>query len=163
MIPGPWTVQLDRSAQPEFPKGVSSSQPEGIIADLPHSPRALQPWQTWGLEDFTGFVDYQATFECRGAYTQFELDLGDVRHMAEVWVNGQEAGKRLWAPFRYDVASAIRPGTTNTIRVRVGNLLCNAMKPLEDRKEVFMGWAYEKSTPEQRTSGLEGPVKVRAR
>ncbi len=161
-VPGPWTVQIDRSAQPELPKGFSSARPS-LVTDVSHSPQVLQPWQAWGLDEFTGFVDYQTTFECRGRYEQFELDLGDVRHMAEVWVNGQAVGKRLWAPFRYDVASVIRPGTTNTLRVRVGNLFCNAMRPLEDRKEVFTGWAYSKSTPEQRTSGLLGPVRILAR
>jgi hypothetical protein len=52
------------------------------------------------------------------------LDLGEVRDVAEVWVNGKEVGARLWPPYRFDVTSALRPGR-NTIRVRVGNVVNN--------------------------------------
>lgn len=162
IIPGPWNVRIDRSAQPNLPDKFRRYQPEVPIDELSRTPRGLEPWQTWQLDEFTGFVDYEVSFECPKTPRQVELDLGDVRHMAEVWINGQNVGKRLWAPFRYDIASAVRSGV-NTIRVRVGNLFCNAVKPLEDRNEVFTGWAYSKATPEQRRSGLLGPVKVRIR
>jgi hypothetical protein len=45
-----------------------------------------------------------------------------VQWMAQVWVNGEDCGMRLWPPFRYDISGAIKPGT-NDVHIRVGNLI----------------------------------------
>ncbi|MBN1419513.1 MAG: hypothetical protein JXP34_12100 [Planctomycetes bacterium] len=69
------------------------------------------------------------------------LDLGDVRHLAEVRVNGTAAGALLWAPYRIDVTAAARPGK-NAISIRVANTWANAYQ----------------NRPEP--SGLLGPVRL---
>ncbi|MEU9355431.1 glycosylhydrolase-like jelly roll fold domain-containing protein [Streptomyces griseoloalbus] len=71
------------------------------------------------------------------------LDLGDVRDVAEVTVNGTALPPLLWAPFVADVTERLRPGR-NTLRVRVSNTLSNERK---------------KPLP----SGLLGPVTLRFR
>ncbi|MDT0398245.1 MULTISPECIES: glycosylhydrolase-like jelly roll fold domain-containing protein [Streptomyces] len=71
------------------------------------------------------------------------LDLGDVRDVAEVTVNGSVLPPLLWAPFVADVTGRLRPGR-NTVRVRVANTLSNERK---------------KPLP----SGLLGPVTLRFR
>ncbi|AUH39896.1 glycoside hydrolase [Streptomyces sp. CMB-StM0423] len=53
------------------------------------------------------------------------LDLGDVRDVAEVTVNGQELPRRLWAPYHVDVTDALRAGA-NELAVRVTNTGANA-------------------------------------
>ncbi|WP_413098623.1 glycosylhydrolase-like jelly roll fold domain-containing protein [Streptomyces sp. Inha503] len=71
------------------------------------------------------------------------FDLGEVRDIAEVTVNGGALPPVLWAPFSADVTDLLRPGP-NAVRVRVANTLSNERnKPLP--------------------SGLLGPVTLRFR
>ena len=48
------------------------------------------------------------------------LELGEVRHVAEVVLNGTDLGRRSWSPYRFDVTSILRRGR-NELIVRVGN------------------------------------------
>jgi hypothetical protein len=69
------------------------------------------------------------------------LDLGEVRDVARVSVNGKELAPLVWAPFVTDVTGLLRPGR-NLLAVRVANTLSNERnKPLP--------------------SGLLGPVTLR--
>jgi len=47
-----------------------------------------------------------------------------VHHTARVWINGEDAGMRLWRPTgrRHEIA----PPGKNRIRIRIGNLLNNS-------------------------------------
>jgi hypothetical protein len=60
--------------------------------------------------------------------------------MAEVWINGEPAGKRLWAPYRFEISGLLQKGH-NRIRIRVGNQVDNY---------------YTNPVP----SGLLGPVEI---
>ena len=86
---------------------------------------------------YSGTVTYKAEFELRSALSPLELDLQAVNDSAEVWVNGQFAGKRLWAPYRLDIASFAHQGA-NTLEIRVrnnmANLLLGLSRPLGLRK-----------------------------
>jgi len=75
--------------------------------------------------------------------------------MAEVWINGQPAGGRLWAPFRFEIGKWLRPGS-NTVRIRVGNLALNA---ITQYKNVAWSW-YKAPDDEALDAGLIGPVTV---
>jgi hypothetical protein len=58
------------------------------------------------------------------------LDLGEVRDVARVSVNGKELAPLVWAPFVTDVTGLLRPGH-NLLAVRVANTLSNERnKPL---------------------------------
>jgi hypothetical protein len=72
---------------------------------------------------------------------RWTLDLGEVREVAEIEVNGSTIGSRLWAPYRADVSATLRPGR-NRVRVRVTNTGANV------RGQVL-------------ASGLLGPVVLR--
>ena len=63
------------------------------------APRPLASWLDWGLDEFSGYVDYRTEFELDGAGGRLLLDLGAVKHMAEVRINGKAVGSRLWPPF----------------------------------------------------------------
>jgi hypothetical protein len=71
----------------------------------------------------------------------FRLDLGTVREVAAVTVNGTELPPLLWSPYTADVTDVLRTGR-NTLSVRVSNTLSNERK---------------KPLP----SGLLGPVTLR--
>jgi hypothetical protein len=135
--------------------------------------KPLESWLKWKLDRFTGYVDYTTTFENPAAACQrVSLDLGQVKHMAELFVNDQQAGERLWPPFEFDLTAALQPGT-NAIRVRVGNLMTNEMMQYADRGIMgTWGWGYAHGdytgglaapSPEELDAGLFGPVTVTVR
>ncbi|MGW0009815.1 glycosylhydrolase-like jelly roll fold domain-containing protein [Streptomyces tendae] len=113
-----------------------------------------------GAEPVTGplgsWTEHDELFSGSGTYTtdidvdaarldgrRVLLDLGDVRDVAEVSVNGTALPPLLWAPFVADVTGHLGAGR-NTLRVRVANTLSNERK---------------KPLP----SGLLGPVTLRFR
>ncbi|MBN1123607.1 MAG: hypothetical protein JXA82_01270, partial [Sedimentisphaerales bacterium] len=138
-LEGPWTIQIEPSIQP--PLEHKPAIPEAFIAPNRQT-RPLENWQSWGLERFSGYVDYSITIPVKSAQGHFTLDLGKVRHLAEVWINGQSVGKRLWPPFIFDVSKALQPGKENQIRIRIGNLINN-------------------NYGQEAESGLSGPVQLK--
>jgi len=125
------------------------------------SPGKTGSWNDYGLHRFTGFVDYESTFDLGNSYREVILDLGSVQYMAEVWINGENAGSRLWRPFRYDISGYIREGE-NSIRIRVGNLVHNEMCLINDVEESIHFWG-KTGIPllEDLDAGLFGPVKIK--
>ncbi|HEY3333053.1 MAG TPA: glycosyl hydrolase [Capsulimonadaceae bacterium] len=151
-LDGEWRVWFDPSGQPD-PAQHGFPVPEWITGD--GALRHLQSWLEWDMRSFTGFVDYEKRFTLDTGPTAATLDLGDVKHIAEVTVNGRTIGARLWAPFRFEIASALREGE-NIVHVRVGNLLVNAVTQYEDYNWKWHG----EPTDETLTSGLMGPVTL---
>jgi hypothetical protein len=90
-IDGPWKVIYDAKIQPvmEYPM-----TPPGEFASGVEKP--LEDWKAWGLEKFSGLLDYSKTISVDKAGKGMQLDLGKVCHVAEVWVNGKNCGARLW-------------------------------------------------------------------
>ena len=134
-IEGPWKVSFDPAVQPamEFP----IAPPAAFVAGIE---KPLEDWGAWGLEKFSGLLDYTKTVTVEAPDKDLVLDLGKVAHVAEVWVNGASCGARLWGPHVFAIGEALRPGP-NEIRVRVANLINN-------------------SYGEAAASGLFGPVRI---
>jgi hypothetical protein len=91
------------------------------------------------------------------------LDLGDVREVAEVSLNGHPLGILWNPPFVLDITSAVRPGE-NRLRVQVANLWVNRLigdaQPEVKTKYTFTTIpTYEANAP-LRASGLLGPVQI---
>jgi len=82
---------------------------------------------------YSGTIRYYTEFELATGYPSLILDLHDVRDAAEVWVNGRLAGKRLWAPFAFEITPLAERGR-NTLEIRVRNnmtnLICGSPRPL---------------------------------
>ncbi|MBT9333075.1 glycosyl hydrolase [Paracidobacterium acidisoli] len=92
------------------------------------------------------------------------LDLGVVREMAEVFVNGQQAGGVLWKPpFRTDITAALHAGT-NHIEIRVTNLWPNRMigdlQPGVAHTQTFTDYRPFRPDSPLMPSGLIGPVDL---
>ena len=80
-------------------------------------------WQ--GIEAirvFSGRLTARCAVALRKLPARAELCLGDVREMAEVRVNGQDAGALLAPPYRVDVTRFLKAGE-NLIEVDVTNSL----------------------------------------
>jgi hypothetical protein len=152
----------DQSWKPAVSLGVPPVKPWLDVPTemLAGAQRPLGSWLDWKLDRFSGYVDYSTTFTLgSGRPGRLSLDLGRVTHMAEVWVNDKKVGERLWAPFEFDVTSAVHPGK-NKIRVRVGNLVTNEMAQFADKGRLNLwGWG---AAPARKAfdAGLFGPVRI---
>ncbi len=96
---------------------------------------ALKPWTELGdttLNKLGGTGVYITYFKAdRSAKdVHWQLDLGDVRESARVYVNGTYAGTVWAAPFTLDFDGLINPGN-NEIRLEVTNLPANRIADLD--------------------------------
>jgi hypothetical protein len=132
---------------------------------------------TQGIKYFSGTVSYKKTFQYDINSNTFDgniiyLDLGDLSHVGEVWLNEKPLGITWTLPHRFDVTDIIRPGD-NTLVVEVANTWSNRLAGdaitgekftstnvrttnIKGLNKVQVPW---KEVPLIR-SGLFGPVKI---
>jgi hypothetical protein len=118
VIGGPWNIAFEKGA-PSIP--------------APATMPVLQSWTT--LQDtmaryFSGTARYETTFDVPADMansTNFRIDLGDVREMAEVYINDRLIGRTWSVPFELDIPSGILKPTGNKLTVKVTNLDANRM------------------------------------
>jgi hypothetical protein len=177
-VDGPWTVR--------FPPGLGA--PESIeLENLVSWTEHADP----GVKHFSGTATYVHEFElpaaASGANRLFYLDLGRVKNLAEVTLNGKDLGVLWKPPFRVNVTGALQPGT-NRLEIRVTNLWPNRLigdeqfpadcdyangalaewpdwmvkgEPrAEPRRVTFTTWKHYNEKSPLVDSGLLGPVKV---
>lgn len=154
-LAGPWTVsfQPGRGAPP----GIS-------LATL----RPLDAHPEPGIKYFSGVATYRTALSFpRGAARRGPvlLDLGEVGDLAEVFVNGQNMGTVWKAPYRVDIAPALRRGE-NQVEVSVANLWCNRiigdLQPGARKVTFTSHQVYGPGSPLRR-AGLIGPVRLLTR
>ncbi|RYZ95101.1 MAG: glycoside hydrolase, partial [Sphingobacteriaceae bacterium] len=151
---GDWTInfQKDRGA----PASVK-------INDL----NSLTENTNTGVKYFSGTANYIKSINApaqwfkKGMATW--LDLGDVKNLAEVVVNGKSVGIIWKKPFRADISSALKPGK-NTLEVKVTNLWVNRIigdaQPDVTQKYTYTTWDFYNAKSPLLPSGLLGPVKI---
>jgi hypothetical protein len=130
----------------------------------------LASWTTSadpGVKYFSGTATYARDVQAPAAWlrpgARVILDLGRVKEIAEVSVNGTPLGILWKPPFRADVTGALRPGP-NRLEIKVTNLWPNRMigdqQPSAARRYTFTDYkAYTKDSP-LLESGLLGPVTL---
>ncbi len=118
-----------------------------------------------GIKYFSGTAAYRKTInipaERFGENRSLLLDLGSVREIAEVRLNGQNLGILWKAPFRVDITKAAKPGD-NELEVRVTNLWPNRLIGDEQYPDNCQ-WdgIHLKQWPEWMVKGEPRPVKER--
>jgi alpha-L-rhamnosidase len=115
------------------------------------------------LRHFSGKGRYTIRFNLDPSYLKqnirLELDLGEVRDVAEIVLNGKKGITLLLRPYRADVTPWLQPGE-NRLEVTVTNTLLNHLVGAGMKKAVpFGGIAQE---PQLLPSGLLGPVRLLA-
>jgi len=115
-----------------------------------------------GTATYTKQIDAAAAWFRQGA--KIVLDLGNVKEIAELSVNGKSVGGILWKPpFRADVTSALKPGA-NHIEIKVTNLWPNRLigdaQPGAQNKYTFTDFPFYKASSALMESGLLGPVSL---
>ncbi len=153
-LSGAWTVQFD----PRW------GGPESAVFDqLVSWPQRSEE----GIKYYSGKATYHKTFDLpeslRRDRHRLSLDLGDVKNLATVRLNGRNFGT-LWAvPFRVDATEAIKP-TGNKLEVEVVNFWPNRIigdQFLQPEKR-FTRTNIRKLTKDTplMESGLLGPVRI---
>ena len=110
----------------------------------------LGDWKDQGLPAYSGGIRYQSTFTLDNIGGHLSLDLGRVRGTAEVWINGQNAGVRVWSPYQFDVTSLCQQGQ-NEVEILVLNTLAPYLDAVSPTHYV---------RPGQTVSGLFCPVRL---
>ena len=159
-----WTLEL--------PAGYGADGPvrlDGLAAwkDIP----ALSP----EARAFSGTARYECSFDAPedGMGRSFRLELGEVRDIAKVCVNGRSVAL-LWAePYSCDITKFVRPGR-NAVEIEVTSSWFNRLawdfsRPEAERK-TWTVWDIPDRTPpclkqgaELRDSGLLGPARLTMR
>ncbi len=152
-VEGPWKVafQPDRGA------------PASITMDT------LASWSESadpGVKYFSGIGTYTKTFDAPAAWfkpgTHLWLQLGAVKNLADVTINGKPLGTVWHSPYRIDVTSALKPGA-NEVTVKVTNAWVNRLigdqQPGATRYTFTVIHPYKANSP-LLPSGLIGPVQL---
>jgi hypothetical protein len=155
-VNGPWKV----SFQP------MRGAPESITL------KTLASWTentNAGVKYFSGAGTYTRTVQANAEWfkngAQVWIDLGDVKNLAEVTVNGKPLGVVWHTPYRVDATSAMHPGS-NDVSIKVVNAWVNRLigdqQPgVTDKDKItFADVKPYKATSPLLPSGLLGPVRI---
>jgi hypothetical protein len=152
-VEGPWKV----SFQPQ------RGAPESITLDT------LASWSDnsdAGVKYFSGSGTYTKTIQAPSDWFKkgatLWIDLGDVKNLAAVTVNGKNLGVVWHTPYRVDATSALKPGA-NEVTIKVINAWVNRLIGDEQPGATKITFAdvkpYKANSP-LLPSGLLGPVAV---
>lgn len=120
-----------------------------------------------GVKYFSGTAAYDNTFDLPtvAKNASYILDLGEVKNIAEVIINGKNVGTVWKKPFHIDITDALKSGR-NTVQVKVTNLWVNRLigdvQPGVTNKITFTTLPFYKADAPLLPSGLLGPVRVLA-
>jgi len=154
VIDGAWNVsfQPDRGAPAQI-----------VLDDLTSWSENTDP----GVKYFSGTGSYTKTIQASADWfkegTQIWLDLGEVKNLAEVVVNGKSLGIVWKTPFRVNVTEPLKQGE-NVLEVKVTNLWVNRLigdqQPGNTKKITYTTQAFYQADSPLLPSGLLGPVKI---
>ena len=158
VVKGEWKIQFVDGG-PELPADITTGD--------------LKSWTEIGDEEakrFAGTARYSIEVNIPDGANDWEIDLGDVRESARVFINGKEAAGLFSVPFSAPVGRYLKAGT-NLLEVEVTNLSANRIRDLDNRKvgwkkyhEInFVNLHYKKFDASKwplTPSGLLGPVTL---
>ena len=158
-ITGPWELR--------FPKGWGA--PDKMTLDKLESWTKMEPAD---VKAFSGVATYRTEFDVSqqaAAAGRVVLDLGNVKELCEVRLNGKIIGAAWQAPYRFELDTKLKPGK-NVLEIRVANLWANRLaadgalpkdkrrsRMVSEMSEVFYS-RFKKTKPQ--ASGLLGPVRL---
>lgn len=157
-LAGPWQVRFD----PRW-GGPQSIEFPALLDWTSHTDPGIKYYS--GTATYKKEVAISAQIAARRAY----LDLGTVKHIAEVRINGKELGVVWTAPWRVDITGAVKNGI-NRIEIEVTNVWANRLIGDEQHPadlvwepsapEAFSGY-YLKEFPEWFLKNEPRPSKQR--
>jgi alpha-L-rhamnosidase len=153
-VDGPWSLSFQ----------TGRGAPASVTLDK------LTSWsdsQDKGVKYFSGTGTYTKTIQASADWfkpgAKLWIDLGIVKNLAEVTVNGKSLGIVWHAPYRMEVTSALKPGA-NEVIIKVTNAWVNRLigdqQPDATTKYTFADVKPYKANSPLLPSGLLGPVKL---
>ncbi len=136
--------------------------PESVVLN---SLESLTENKEFGIKYFSGTVSYQKNFQLNEniAGANIILDLGKVKNIAEVFINGHNLGVLWKTPFRTDITDYLNTGN-NSIEIKVTNLWVNRLigdqQPGAKEKITFTTMPFYSADSPLLESGLLGPVQL---
>ena len=119
-----------------------------------------------GVKYFSGVGTYTKTLQASPEWfrkgSKLWIDLGEVKNLAVVTVNGKDLGQVWHAPYRVDATSALKPGA-NEITIKVVNAWVNRLigdSSPAPRSITFADVKPYKADSPLLPSGLLGPVTL---
>lgn len=163
-------IALDGSWDVSFPFGWEA-KPRQTFDTLISWTESNDP----GTRAFSGTATYRTSFSLSKeeiTNRHLVLDLGDVREVAQIYVNGYDLGVSNFAPHQFEVTDILRPGE-NFLVIKVANTWLNRLieddkRPEEKRlthtnltRGPTSATIWRESMP--KPSGLLGPVCIRSK
>ncbi len=153
-VEGSWDVRFQRDR----------GAPEKITLDKLIS---LSDHPDAGVKYFSGDSTYSKTVQASSDWfkpgAQIWLDLGSVKNLAEVTVNGRPLGLVWKSPFRVDATGALKPGANN-IEIKViclwANRIIGDRQTGAEKQYTFTSPKFYTAKASLIPSGLLGPVEV---
>jgi hypothetical protein len=158
-ISGPWKVS--------FPPGWGA--PSSVVFDH------LISWtesENSGINYFSGTAVYHHSFNVTATNAkELLLDLGEVRDVAEVFINNKSAGIVWKKPYQVNISHLVQAGTNN-LKIEIVNMWSNRLTGdmLSDPKDRFCKtnhpymvaevWPGGEEPYKLQTAGLLGPVTL---
>ena len=154
-LSGPWTLSFEsgRGAPDKTVFDHLMSYTESSDKDIRH---------------YSGTVSYKKSFklgkgEIRSSQF-FAIDLGSVKNLARVYVNGHDIGTAWKTPFKLDIPQAyLHPGK-NELEIKVYNLWVNRiigdLQPDCQKKWTYVSSLFFTADSPLLPSGLLGPVRI---
>jgi len=159
VLTGEWTVNFD----PKWGAPEEIKLPQ-LISWTDHENKGVKYYS--GGSFYTKTLDVPAQW--LGLDRSVYLDLGDVRDVAEVFVNGKSAGVFWKPPFRTDITSLVKSGA-NKLKIEVMNMWINrlvgdqdlpAEKKFTRTNITFDGYRGKPGEWQVQPAGLLGPVRL---
>ncbi|RFS17365.1 glycosyl hydrolase [Emticicia sp. C21] len=116
------------------------------------------------IKYFSGTATYENIFSLPAVDKsgKYIIDLGDVKNIAEVIVNGRNVGTAWKKPFKLDITEAVKAGENN-IQIKVTNLWVNRLigdaQP-DAKKTTFTTMPFYRKDGQLLPSGLLSPVNL---
>jgi hypothetical protein len=145
-LPGPWIVTI--------------AGKEVTMDDLV----SLTENDDLDIKYFSGTASYRSNIEINALdnTSGYIIDLGQVKNLAEIVINGQNQGILWKKPFILDITQALKTGQ-NVVEINVTNLWVNRLigdaQP-NAKKSTFTTMPFYQTNAPLPDSGLLGPVKL---
>lgn len=153
-ISGPWTVNFQAN------RGAPATASYEKLASWTENADS-------GIKYFSGTATYSQAVNAPENWlksgAEIVLDLGEVKNLAEVIINGKSVGIVWKKPFRIDISGALQAGK-NTLEVKVTNLWVNRLigdqQPNVGTKITYTTMPFYQANSPLIPSGLMGPVAI---
>lgn len=114
---------------------------------------------------FSGTRSFKHTFDVPKFNGRLEINLGEVKNVAQIFIDGQEVSTLWKAPFTADISDYVKGKKKVELEIKVtntwrNNLIGDSLKPVSERTTYTTFFYFFKEGDQLSPSGLFGPVNL---